>query len=103
MTELEKLYSETGNQIMEINTLFQLFKARQESPDSFYKTNKILLMPDLFNYLLTGKFSTEKSIASTTQLFDPRSQNWNQNILKLFELDSSLLPEIVSEGNVLEG
>ncbi|HET0468078.1 TPA: rhamnulokinase, partial [Streptococcus pneumoniae] len=101
MTELEKLYSETGNQIMEINTLFQLFKARQESPDSFYKTNKILLMPDLFNYLLTGKFSTEKSIASTTQLFDPRSQNWNQNILKLFELDSSLLPEIVSEGNVL--
>lgn len=101
MTELEKLYSETGNQIMEINTLFQLFKARQESPDSFYKTNKILLMPDLFNYLLTGKFATEKSIASTTQLFDPRSQNWNQNILKLFELDSSLLPEIVSEGNVL--
>ncbi|CAG5999132.1 IS1380-Spn1 transposase [Streptococcus pneumoniae] len=82
MTELEKLYSETGNQIMEINTLFQLFKARQESPDSFYKTNKILLMPDLFNYLLTGKFATEKSIASTTQLFDPRSQNWNQNILK---------------------
>ncbi|HGS0781641.1 TPA: rhamnulokinase family protein, partial [Streptococcus pneumoniae] len=65
------------------------------------KTNKILLMPDLFNYLLTGKFATEKSIASTTQLFDPRSQNWNQNILKLFELDSSLLPEIVSEGNVL--
>lgn len=60
MTELEKLYSETGNQIMEINTLFQLFKARQESPDSFYKTNKILLMPDLFNYLLTGKFATEK-------------------------------------------
>lgn len=86
MTELEKLYSETGNQIMEINTLFQLFKARQESPDSFYKTNKILLMPDLFNYLLTGKFATEKSIASTTQLFDPRSQNWNQNILKLFEV-----------------
>jgi len=58
-------------------------------------------MPDLFNYLLTGKFATEKSIASTTQLFDPRSQKWNQNILKLFELDSSLLPEIVSEGNVL--
>ena len=101
ITELEKLYSETGNQIMEINTLFQLFKARQESPDSFYKTNKILLMPDLFNYLLTGKFASEKSIASTTQLFDPRIQKWNQNILKLFELDSSLLPEIVSEGNVL--
>lgn len=47
---------------MEINTLFQLFKARQESPDSFYKTNKILLMPDLFNYLLTGKFATEKAL-----------------------------------------
>ena len=101
ITELEKLYSETGNQIMEINTLFQLFKVRQEFPNSFYKTDKILLMPDLFNYLLTGKFATEKSIASTTQLFDPRSQKWNQNILKLFELDSSLLPEIVSEGNIL--
>ena len=99
--ELEKLYFETGNQLMEINTLFQLFKVRQEFPNSFYSTNKILLMPDLFNYLLTGKFATEKSIASTTQLFDPRSQKWNQNILKLFELESSLLPEIVSEGNVL--
>lgn len=101
ITELEKLYLETGNQLMEINTLFQLFRVRQEFPNSFYSTNKILLIPDLFNYLLTGRFATERSIASTTQLFDPRRQKWNQNVLKLFELDPSLLPEVVSEGNVL--
>lgn len=101
ITELEKLYSETGNQIMEINTLFQLYRERQESPNSFYNASKILLMPDLFNYLLTGSIATERSIASTTQLFNPIDKKWNKNILKLFELNPSLFPKVVSEGNIV--
>lgn len=49
------LYKITGNQIMHINTLFQLFALKNQKPEIFEKIDKILLMPDLFNYFFTGE------------------------------------------------
>lgn len=101
ITSLTELYKETGNQIMEINTLFQILALKEAVPEDFYQAKKLLLMPDLFNYMLTGKVSTEASIASTTQLTNPYTKEWSQKILKSFDLPEWLFPPIVKEGTIL--
>lgn len=101
VSSISDLYFKTGNQLMEINTLFQLICAKATSPDSYFQTDKILMIPDYFNYLLTGKKVIERSIASTTQMVNPFTKDWNREILSLFDISDLLLPPIVQEGNVL--
>lgn len=101
MASLSDLYYKTGNQLMEINTLFQLLAARKEAPDDYYKVDKLLMMPDYFHFLLTGKKAIERSIASTTQMINPITSDWNHEILALFDISASLLPSIVKEGTIL--
>ena len=67
------LYARTGTQVMEINTLFQLI-CDQES-GRLDDCEVMLPMPDLFAYLLTGTVSTERSIASTTQMVSAKTGN----------------------------
>lgn len=67
----DELYRATGNQFMELNTIFQLYSLAQKRPELLERASRALLMPDLFGYLLTGGQASEYSIASTTQLMDP--------------------------------
>ena len=60
----KELYRITGNQIMEINTVFQLLALRQQRPELLARTKTLLLMPDLLNYFLSGEKKTEYSIAT---------------------------------------
>jgi len=98
---LQDLYNSTGNQIMQINTLFQILALKQDRPSLFLNTRKILLISDLFNYFLTGQMATERSIASTTQLTNPYSKEWSKQIIDNFNLTERLFPKIVDEGNIL--
>ncbi|MFC6177584.1 rhamnulokinase family protein [Companilactobacillus huachuanensis] len=98
---LQDLYDSTGNQIMKINTLFQILSIREYYPDQYFRTRKILMISDLFNYMLTGKMATERSIASTTQLTNPYSKDWSRTTVDNFNINSQLLPNIVDEGNQL--
>jgi len=98
---LQDLYDSTGNQVMQINTLFQLLSLKQNRPELFINTRKVLLISDLFNYFLTGQMATERSIASTTQLTNPYSKEWSKQIIENFNLTEQLFPEIVDEGNIL--
>lgn len=94
----DKLYTLTGNQLMEINTLFQLYSEYLANGIDFYKDKTILMMPDLFNYLLTGVKRAEKTIASTTQIFDPYNKKWNEYIIRKLGICKELFPEIVASG-----
>ncbi len=94
----DKLYSLTGNQIMEINTLFQLYYEMLNNKKVFDSVDKILLMPDLLNFLLTGEKKAERSIASTTQLIDPYKKQWNDYLLEQLELRKDIFPILVSPG-----
>ncbi|CQR24970.1 L-fuculose kinase fucK [Streptococcus varani] len=100
-SSLTDLYFKTGNQLMEINTLFQLIRTRTKNPDSFFLAKNLLMIPDYLNYLLTGQKAIERSIASTMQLVNPYTQTWSQDILEMFEIPETLLPELVQEGNIL--
>ena len=91
----DTLYRITGNQIMEINTVFQLLALRQQRPELLARAKTLLLMPDLLNYFLSGEKKTEYSIATTTQMLDARSRTWSHEVLDALELPAQMLTEIV--------
>lgn len=70
LIDKEKFYQITGNQFMDLNTAFQLLSLVKTRKELLEKADKMILMPDLFNYFLTGEKKAEYSIASTTQLLD---------------------------------
>lgn len=92
----KELYNITGIQIMNINTLFQLFVEKDID-----KADKILFMPDLFNYMLTGEKYAESTIASTSQMFDHKTCNWNWEVIDKFGYPRSIFPPIVKAGTVV--
>ena len=91
----DNLYRATGNQIMEINTLFQL------TTEDTAGAEKLLFMPDLFAHHLCGSMQTEPTIASTSQLLDPVNQIWRTDIAKACGIDPQLLPAVGPSATVL--
>ena len=94
----EMLYRATGIQIMEINTLFQLLAMKTQQPDILQTAKHLLLMPDLFSYFLTGSIASERSIASTTQLYDPVKRKWADSVFRTMGIEKRLFPEIQDSG-----
>ncbi len=91
----QEIYAETGNQIMSINTLFQLISDEHKA-----EADSLLFMPDLFGYLLTGKRVCETTIASTSQLLNPLTKKWSEKLLECFGISKSLFPEICPSATV---
>ncbi|HRU32393.1 MAG TPA: rhamnulokinase family protein [bacterium] len=94
----EKLYQLTGIQIMQINSIFQLYSMKLENSPLFNSIHKLLFMPDLFNFMFTGKVSTEFSIATTSQLYDPINNRWSRDIFDALDLPMEIMPEILDTG-----
>lgn len=97
----EKLYGITGIQFMELNTLFQLISLKKYRPWMLERAEKMLFMPDLFGYMLTGKMCAEYSIASTSQLIDLDKRTWSKEILDAFGIKESVFAPLVQPGTVL--
>ena len=95
----EEIFDRTGVQFMSFNTLFQLLAHAQEGIPT--NARKLLLIPDLINFFLTGKAVSEYTNATTTQMVDPRTGRWNCEMVNLLGLPTTLLPEIVSAGTEL--
>ena len=97
----EKLYGITGIQFMELNTLFQLISLKKYRPWMLERADKMLFMPDLFGYMLTGKMCAEYSIASTSQLIDLDKKTWSKELLDAFGIKESVFAPLVQPGTVL--
>ncbi len=97
----EKLYNITGIQFMELNTLFQLISLRRQRPELLERADKMLFMPDLLAYFLTGNKCAEYSIASTSQIIDIESRTWSKELLEAFDIPESLFAPLVQPGTVL--
>lgn len=98
---LSEVYNSTGIQFMYFNTIFQLFTDAQVRPDVLEKADKLLFMPDLFNYFLTGKMYNEYTIASTGQMLDAKARDWDYKLLEKVGIKTSLLNELVKPGTVI--
>ncbi len=93
-----ELYKKSGNQIALINTLFQLLSDKKYRPYMLENADKMLFMPDLFNYFLTGKMYSERTIASTSQLLEPVTKDWNYEVIDKLGLDRKIFAELIDAG-----
>ena len=96
----EEVYRRTGTQFMSINTLFQLYSLKVDRPDLLERADKMLFMPDLFLYLLTGRQQAEFTIASTGQMINPNTGDWDLDLMQQLGLPVSLLCPIVAPGTM---
>lgn len=91
----EEFYETTGIQFMELNTVFQLLALKKYRPHILERADKLLFMPDLFTYLLTGAKVTEYSIATTSQMVDLKTRGWAGPILSKLGIPERILNDIV--------
>ena len=97
----EELYARTGIQKQPFNTIYQLCAAQKADPEPLRKASAMLLMPDYFNFLLTGKRMTEYTNASTTQLLDPKTYDWDFELIERLGLPKKIFTEIAEPGTIL--
>ena len=92
----DEFFQHAANQFMEINTAFQLM-----SETDLQRAERLLFMPDLFNYFLTGKCYNEFTIASTSQLLNTKTHQWDDVIFEKLNLPKRLMQEIIYPGTVI--
>jgi rhamnulokinase len=93
-----EVFDETGLQFMPINTIYQL---AAETPERLRVAKQLLPIADAFNFLLCSVARAEESLASTTQLYNPRTRDWSARLLNALELPRGIFPPIVPSGTVL--
>ncbi|MGF0176460.1 rhamnulokinase [Streptomyces sp. Marseille-Q5077] len=92
-----ELYAATGLQYAPFNTLYQLTAARASAQLQY--AERLLLVPDLLTYWLTGEQGTELTNASTTQLIDPRTRDWAHDIAARLGIDLNLFAPLREPGD----
>lgn len=78
---LKDLYARTGIQKQMFNTVYQLMAVKQKEPELLERAENMLLIPDYFNFLLTGVKRTEYTNATTTQLVSPVTKDWDYELI----------------------
>ncbi len=97
----ERIYEVTGLQFLPFNTLYQLLALSRSNSPLFEVAETMLMMPDLFGWLLTGRRAGERTDASTTQLLDPRSGTWSDELCRDLGLPRAILPDLIEPGTAL--
>ena len=94
----EKIYQKTGNQFLQLNTLFQLYADKLMRPWMIENAADLLFIPDLMNYFFTGEKYNEHTIASTSQLFNPQINCWEKDIFRTLDLNIDIMQKIIYPG-----
>jgi len=96
-----EVYQETGIQFMTINTVYHFEAQQHDDPSVFPATDHFLNIADYFNARFCGVEAAEESLASTTQLYNPKTRDWSDKIISTLGLKKKLFPKIVPAGTVL--
>ncbi len=97
----EEMYALTGIQFMPFNSVFQLLSVVESGSSLLDKTETLLFMPDLFNFLLTGQELSEYTIASTSQLVNAQKRDWEPGIFEKLGLPAHIMAPIVQPGTLI--
>ena len=92
------VYDVTGIQFLNFNSIFQLYAMRKEGNAAFNHARKILFVPDALSWMLTGKEVCEYTIASTSQLLDPRTKQLDERLLASVGLNRGKFGRMVNPG-----
>ncbi|MEX1118290.1 MAG: rhamnulokinase family protein [Terrimicrobiaceae bacterium] len=97
----DAIFESTGIQFMPFNTIFQLNDDAEKRADILGLSDGFLNIADYLNYLMSGVARAEESLASTTQLYNPRTKTWAWDLVSAIGLKDSLFPKVVPSGTVL--
>ena len=95
------IFSATGVQFMEINTLYQLVAMQQQDPELLQMADLFLMMADYFHWLMSGCRVVEFTNATTTQCLHPTEGTWSLDLLRTLEIPEHIFPEVVLPGTKL--
>jgi rhamnulokinase len=96
-----KLYELTGIQIGYVNSIFQLYAFARENNPQLKIAKDLLFIPDIFNYFLTGNKATEFSFATTSQLYNTRTNFWEKEIFAKLGVSNGIMQKVVPHGTVI--
>jgi len=96
-----EVFAQTGLQFMELNSLYQLMALSEAGSAQYMAADKLLFSPDLLGYWLTGNQVAERTIASTSQFYNPATRDWAYELLEALGLRTDLFARLVDPGTVL--
>lgn len=97
----QTLYTQTGIQKAVYNTIYQLLAVKREQPQDLEKAVAFLMVPDYFHWRLCGKKANEYTEASTTQLLDPHTRDWNWALIRQLGLPETIFQPVQKPGTLL--
>jgi sugar (pentulose or hexulose) kinase len=97
----EKIYENTGIQFMQINTLYQLLSMVVRHSPLLDVAQRLVTIPDLLNYWLSGQITCEFTNATTTQCYDPRKRDWATPVLEALGIPTHMFGPVTQPGTVL--
>ncbi len=97
----DELYERTGIQKQIFNTIYQLMAVKMQKPQELANAKTMLLIPDYFNFLLTGRKVTEYTNASTTQLLHPETKEWDFELIDMLGFPRDIFTEIKLPGTIV--
>ena len=92
------IFELSGCQFMEINTIYQLYSMVLTDSPLLRFAETFLTIPDLINFWLTGQKVSEFTNATTTQLYDPRKENWSAELCQVLNIPLSIFPKVIQPG-----
>ena len=97
------LYGRTGIQKQIFNTVYQLMAVKEQHPEYLAKAKSLLMIPEYFNFLLTGKKAAEYTNNTTMQLVNPETKDWDYELLEMLGYPKEIFQKIEKPGTILGG
>ena len=97
----EELYLRTGIQKQPFNTIYQLMAVKEQTPEQMEQAETLLMIPDYLHFLLSGQKVTEYTNASTTQLLNPQTKDWDWDLIDRLGYKRELFRKICLPGTNL--
>ncbi|XID94688.1 rhamnulokinase family protein [Paenibacillaceae bacterium WGS1546] len=92
------IFARTGIQFLPFNTIYQLYALKETKSPLLAEGHRLLMIPDLLRYFLTGQMHNEFTNATTTQLYNPVEDKWDSELLRMLELPESLFGDVLKPG-----
>lgn len=99
----DQLYGRTGIQKQIFNTIYQLMAVKSENPEHMERAVSMLMIPDYLNFVLTGNKVQEYTNATTTQLVDPETKDWDFELIDMLGYNKDIFEKIQMPGYVVGG
>ena len=97
----DELYARTGIQKQIFNTIYQLMAVKKQEPENLKKAKTLLMLPDYFQFLLTGRKVSEYTNATSTQLVNPITKQWDRELLIRLGYPEDILLDLSMPGTVV--